>query len=103
MDKKLNIDHKKLSQAQKDSVKAYLNRILKRIVEIDDTDMIADWIFTLIIDQNMSKSDTKHNLVQTLSDESQATRLADSIFGEFVANEAKSLPKLIDNIIPEVY
>lgn len=42
MDKKLNIDHKKLSQAQKDSVKAYLNRILKQIVEIDDTDMIAE-------------------------------------------------------------
>lgn len=42
MDTSLNIDVDKLDQAQKNLIKQYLNEKIKQVVEIDDTDIIAE-------------------------------------------------------------
>jgi len=42
MDTSLNIAVDRLDQAQKNLIKQYLNEKIKQVVEIDDTDIIAE-------------------------------------------------------------
>ena len=42
MEKQLNIAKDKITENHKSSIKKYLNGIIRSIVEIDDTDIIAE-------------------------------------------------------------